>query len=73
MTFVHHLALLLTIIEQVAVAQGHFLAVPPVNIMPSYRACPQIEEILHQIRRNISDTLRLFSDSVPECGDGLWY
>ena len=32
------------------------------------------EEILHQIRRNISNTLsKLLSGPVPECGDGIWY
>jgi hypothetical protein len=73
--FFYHFLLMLTIVEQLqALVQGQFLAVPPVNIVPNYRACPQTEEILDQIRRNITVTLNeLFSSSVPECGDGLWY
>ena len=79
MGYLLNLALLFILSQQpVAHAPGHgqFLAVPPVNIMPSYRVCPETEEILHEIRRNITDTLsELFSSSVPECahGDGLWY
>jgi hypothetical protein len=63
----------MSIVEQPqALVQGQLLTVPLVNIVPSYRACPQTEEILDQIRRNITVTLNeLFS--VPECGDGLWY
>ena len=54
MNYLHDLVLLLVLFEQpVAHAPGLFLAVPMVNIMPSYKACPQTEEILHQIRRNI--------------------
>ena len=72
MTYLRDLVLLLIILEQpVAHAPGHF---PPVNIMPSYSVCPQTEKILHQTRRNISNTLsKLFLFLVPECGDGLWY
>jgi hypothetical protein len=37
----YHFLLMLTIVEQPqALVQGQFLAVPLVNIMPSYRACP---------------------------------
>ena len=73
--FFYRLVLLLTIIKQLLV-QGQFLAMPPVNTVPSYRVCPATEDILHQIRRIITDTLsELFSglSSVSECGDGLWY
>ena len=50
MTYLCDLVLLLILFEQpVAHAPDHFLAVPPVNIMPSYSVCPQTEEILHQI------------------------
>ena len=72
MAYLLDLALLLILFHQpVAHAPGQFLAVPPVNI---YRTCPETREILHQVRRNITDTLsELFSSSVPECGGGLWY
>ena len=73
MTYLSDLVLLFILLEHPLV-HGHFLAVPTVNIISSYRACPEIEEILQQIRRNISDSLdELFSTSVPECGNGLWY
>ena len=73
MTYLSDLVLLLILLEHPLV-HGRFLAVPPVNLVPSYRACPEIEEILQQIRRNISDSLgELFSTSVPECENGLWY
>ena len=73
MTHLCYLVFLLILVEQPE-AYGHFLAVPPVNIMPSYRVCPPTEEILHQIRRNISEALsELLSGLVSECGDGLWY
>ena len=48
MTYLRDLVLLLILFDQpVAHAPDPFLAVPPVNIMPSYGACPQTEEILH--------------------------
>ena len=73
MTYLSDLVLLLILLEHPLV-HGRFLAVPTVNVIPSYRACPEIEEILQQIRRNISDSLgELFSTSFPECGNGLWY
>ena len=73
MTYLSDLVLLLILLEHPLV-HGRFLAVPTVNVIPSYRACFEIEEILQQIRRNISDSLgELFSTSVPECGNGLWY
>ena len=74
MTYLSDLVLLLILLEHPLV-HGCFLAVPTVNVMPSYRAnCPEIEEVMQQIRRNISDSLsELFSTSVPECGNGLWY
>ena len=74
MTYLSDLVLLLILLEHPLV-HGRFLAVPTVNLVPNYRAnCPEIEEILRQIRRNISDCLsELFSTSVPECGNGLWY
>ena len=55
MTYLCDLVLLLILFEQpVAHAPDHF---SPVNIIPSYGVYPQTEEILHQIRRNISDAL----------------
>ena len=72
MGYLLDLAFLLILFQQpITHAPGQFLAVPPVKI---YRACPETGEILHQIRRNIKDTLsEFFSSSVSECGDGLWY
>ena len=74
MTCLSDLVLLLILLEH-PLLHGRFLAVPTVNLVPNYRAnCPEIGEILQQIRRNISDSLgELFSTSVPECGNGLWY
>ena len=74
MTYLSDLVLLLILLQHPLV-HGHFLAVPTVNLVPNYRAnCPEIEKILQQIRRNISDSLgELFSTSVSECGNGLWY
>ena len=73
MTYLCCLTLLLVLVKQPK-AYGHFLAVPPVNIMSSYRVCPEMKEILHHFRRNISITLsELLSGSISECGDGLWY
>ena len=74
MNYLRDLVLRLILFEHPLV-HGCFLAVPPVNVIPSYRAnCSEIKEILQQIRRNISDSLdELFSTSVPECGNGLWY
>ena len=71
MTYLSDLVLL--ILLEHPLVHGHFLAVPTVNLVPTYRVnCPEIEEILQQIRRNINDSLgELFSTSVPECGNGL--
>ena len=70
----NYLVLLLTLLEQ-PVDQGHGqLVMPPVNIVPSHRACPDIDEILQQIRSNISDVLNEHNVHVAlECGDGPWY
>ena len=49
---------------------GH-LTMPIVNV-PSPRVCPEVDELLQQIRSNITDVLSK-RDIVSECGDGLWY
>ena len=73
MTYLSDLVLLFILLEHPLV-HGRFLTVPTVNVIPSYRACPEIEEILQQIRRNISDSLgELFSTSVPKYGNSVWY
>ena len=74
MTCLHYLVLLLILFEQ-PVDQGHGqLIIPPVNIVPSCGAHPGVDEILQQIRSNISDILNEFDiQVVPECGYGLWY
>ena len=74
MTCLHYLVPLLILFEQ-PVDQGHGqLVIPTVNIVPSCRACPEVDEILQQIRSNISDILNEFDiQVVSECGDGLWY
>ena len=74
MTYLSDLVLLLILLEHPLV-HGRFLVVPTVNAChTTFRACPEVEEILQQIRRNISDSLgELFSNSVPERGNGLWY
>ena len=66
--------LLLILFEQ-PVDQGYGqLIIPTVNIVPSCGAHPGVDEILQQIRSNISDILNEFDiQVVPECGDGLWY
>ena len=74
MTCLHYLVLLLILFEQ-PVDQGHGqLVIPTVNIVPSCGAHPGVDEILQQIRSNISDILNEFDmQVVPECGGGLWY
>ena len=74
MTCLHYLVLLLILFEQ-PVDQGHGqLVIPPVNIVPGCGAHPGVDEILQQIRSNISDILNECDmQVVPECRDGLWY
>ena len=80
MTCLHYLVLLLILFEQ-PVDQGHGqLVIPTVNIVPSCGAHPGVDEILQQIRSNISDILNEFDilnkhyiQVVHECRDGLWY
>ena len=69
----HYLVLLLILFEQ-PVDQGHGQLVIPVVNVPSCGAHPEVDEILQQIRSNISDILNEFDiHELPECGDGLWY
>ena len=57
MTYLSDLVFLLILLEHTLV-HGRLLAVPTVNLVPSYRAnYPEIEEILQQITRNITDSL----------------
>ena len=70
----HYLVLLLILFEQ-PVDQGHGqLVMPVVNVVPSCGAHPEVDEILQQIRSNISDVLNEHNIHVAlECGDGSWY